>query len=147
MDIYIYIYIYYSHGKLLIVEVGVWRDVEIVGVGDVLRGIFGRALVRGDVDPHCTVWQQKLAVSEIRHARHQDLPSSPHRAHCAGARGTSGLRSHPQGPGHGLRQTMFLHPGHRKFDDQNRHRASLHRISPHRRKMALHPYKLKCECG
>jgi len=55
---------------LLVVEVGVWRDVEIVGVGDVLRGIFGRALVRGDVDPHCTVWQQKLAVSEIRHARH-----------------------------------------------------------------------------
>jgi hypothetical protein len=24
---------------LLIVEVGVWRDVEVVGVGDVLRGL------------------------------------------------------------------------------------------------------------
>jgi hypothetical protein len=33
---------------------GVWRDVEIVGVGDVLRGLFGRVLVRGDVDPHCS---------------------------------------------------------------------------------------------
>jgi len=30
---------------LLVVEVGVWRDVEIVGVGDVLRGLFARALV------------------------------------------------------------------------------------------------------
>ena len=38
---------------LLVVEVGVWRDVEIVGVGDALRGLFSRALVWGDVDPHC----------------------------------------------------------------------------------------------
>jgi hypothetical protein len=29
-------------------EVGVWRDVKVVGVGDVVR-----ALVWGDVDPHC----------------------------------------------------------------------------------------------
>jgi hypothetical protein len=38
---------------LVIVEVGVWRDVKVVGVGDVVRGIFARALVRCDVDPHC----------------------------------------------------------------------------------------------
>ncbi len=37
---------------LLIVELGVWRDVEVVGVGDVVRGRFARTLVRGDVDPH-----------------------------------------------------------------------------------------------
>jgi hypothetical protein len=37
---------------LLIVEVGVCWDVEIVGVGDVLRGLFARALVWGDVDLH-----------------------------------------------------------------------------------------------
>jgi hypothetical protein len=36
------------------VEVGVWRDVKVVGVGDVARGFFARALVRGDVDPHCS---------------------------------------------------------------------------------------------
>jgi hypothetical protein len=39
---------------LLIVEVGVWRDVKVVGVGDVVRGLFARALVWGDVDPHCS---------------------------------------------------------------------------------------------
>ena len=39
---------------LLIVEVGVWRDVKVVGVGDVVRGRFARTLVRGDVDPHCS---------------------------------------------------------------------------------------------
>ena len=33
---------------LLIVEVGVWRDVKVV------RGLFARALVWGDVDPHCS---------------------------------------------------------------------------------------------
>jgi hypothetical protein len=27
--------------------------VKVVGVGDVVRGLFARALVRGDVDPHC----------------------------------------------------------------------------------------------
>ncbi len=32
-----------------------WRDVEIVGVRDVLRGLFARALVWGDVDPHSGV--------------------------------------------------------------------------------------------
>jgi hypothetical protein len=37
---------------LLIMEVRVWRDVEVVMVGDVVRGIFARALVWGDVDPH-----------------------------------------------------------------------------------------------
>jgi hypothetical protein len=37
---------------LLIVEVGVWRNVEELGIGDVLRGLFARALVWGDVDPH-----------------------------------------------------------------------------------------------
>ncbi len=35
---------------LLIAEVGVWRDVEEEGVGDVLRGLSARALVWGD--PH-----------------------------------------------------------------------------------------------
>ena len=35
-------------------EVGVWRSVKVVGVGDVVRGLFARALVRGDVDPHCS---------------------------------------------------------------------------------------------
>jgi len=39
---------------LLIVEVGLWRDVKMVGVGDVVRGLFARELVRGDVDPHCS---------------------------------------------------------------------------------------------
>ena len=35
---------------LLIMEVGVWRDVEVVVVGDVVaRGHFARALVWGDV--------------------------------------------------------------------------------------------------
>jgi hypothetical protein len=37
---------------LLIMEVGVWRDVEVVVVGDVVRRLFARALVWGDVDPH-----------------------------------------------------------------------------------------------
>ena len=31
-----------------------WRDVKVVGVGNVARGVFSRALVRGDVDPHCS---------------------------------------------------------------------------------------------
>jgi len=31
----------------------VWRDVEVVGVRDVLRGLFARKLAWGDVDPHC----------------------------------------------------------------------------------------------
>ena len=36
---------------LLIVEVGVWRDcVEVVGVGDVVRGLFAREL------PGATTW-------------------------------------------------------------------------------------------
>jgi hypothetical protein len=30
---------------LLIMEVGVWKDVEVVGIGDVVRGLFARALV------------------------------------------------------------------------------------------------------
>jgi hypothetical protein len=34
------------------VEVGVWRDVKVVG--DVVRVFFARALVRGDVDPRCS---------------------------------------------------------------------------------------------
>jgi hypothetical protein len=40
---------------LLIVEVGVWRleGCESGGVGDVVRGLFAKALVRVDVDPHC----------------------------------------------------------------------------------------------
>ena len=29
-----------------------WRDVEVVVVGDVVRRLFARALVWGDVDPH-----------------------------------------------------------------------------------------------
>ena len=37
---------------LLIVEVGVWRAVEVVGVGDVVSGLFARVLVWDDVDPH-----------------------------------------------------------------------------------------------
>jgi hypothetical protein len=36
---------------LLIMEVGVWRDVEVVVVGNVVRGLFARALVWGDVKP------------------------------------------------------------------------------------------------
>jgi hypothetical protein len=32
----------------------VWRDVKVVGVGDVVMGFFARALVRGDVDAHCS---------------------------------------------------------------------------------------------
>ena len=36
---------------LLIAEVGAWRDVEVVGVGDVLRGLSARALLWGYVDP------------------------------------------------------------------------------------------------
>ena len=31
-----------------------WRDVKVVGVGNVVRVFFARALVRGDVDPHCS---------------------------------------------------------------------------------------------
>ena len=30
---------------LLIMEVGVWKDVEVVGIGDVVMGLFARALV------------------------------------------------------------------------------------------------------
>jgi hypothetical protein len=37
---------------LLIMDVGVWRDVEVLMVGDVVRGLFAGALVWGDVDPH-----------------------------------------------------------------------------------------------
>ena len=37
---------------LLVVEVGVWRDVEVVGVGDVVSEFFAWAFVWGDVDPH-----------------------------------------------------------------------------------------------
>jgi hypothetical protein len=33
-------------------EVGVWRDEEVVVVGDVVRVFFARARVLGDVDPH-----------------------------------------------------------------------------------------------
>ena len=37
---------------LLIVEVVMWRDVKMVEVRDVISGLFARALVWGDVDPH-----------------------------------------------------------------------------------------------
>ena len=37
---------------MLVVEVGVWRDVEVVGVGDVVSEFFAWAFVWGDVDPH-----------------------------------------------------------------------------------------------
>jgi hypothetical protein len=36
----------------LIAEEGVRRDVEVAGVGDVLRGLSARALLRGNFDPH-----------------------------------------------------------------------------------------------
>ena len=36
----------------LVVEEGVWRDVEEVNVGDVVRGLSEWAFVCGDVDPH-----------------------------------------------------------------------------------------------
>ena len=36
----------------LVVEEGVWRDVEEVNVGDVVRGFFEWAFVWGDVEPH-----------------------------------------------------------------------------------------------
>ena len=39
---------------LLIVEVVMWRDVKMVEVRDVISGLFARALVWGDVDPHCS---------------------------------------------------------------------------------------------
>jgi hypothetical protein len=56
---------------LLIIEVGVWRDVKVVGVGDVVRELFARALVRGDVNPHCGGMSAReadggAAVIEIR---------------------------------------------------------------------------------
>ena len=38
--------------SVTVVEVGVRRDVEVVGIGNLLRGLFARALVWGDVDPH-----------------------------------------------------------------------------------------------
>ena len=31
-----------------------WRDVKVVGVGDVVRGLFARVFVWGDVGPHCS---------------------------------------------------------------------------------------------
>jgi hypothetical protein len=37
---------------LLVLKVGVWRDVEVMVVGDVLIVFFARAVVWGDVDPH-----------------------------------------------------------------------------------------------
>ena len=37
---------------LLVVEVCVWRDVKVVGVGNVVSLFFARAFVWGDVDPH-----------------------------------------------------------------------------------------------
>ncbi len=37
---------------LLLMEVGEWREVKVVGVGDVVRGLFAVALVWGDVDSH-----------------------------------------------------------------------------------------------
>ncbi len=33
-------------------EEGVWRDVEEVNVGDVVRGVFEWAFVWGEFDPH-----------------------------------------------------------------------------------------------
>ena len=36
----------------LVVDEGVWRDVEEVNVGDVVRGFSEWAFVWGDVDPH-----------------------------------------------------------------------------------------------
>jgi hypothetical protein len=37
---------------LLIMQVGVWRDVEVVVVGNVVRELFAKALVWGDCDIH-----------------------------------------------------------------------------------------------
>ena len=37
---------------MLLVMVGEWREVEVVGVGDLVRGLFAGELVWGDVDPH-----------------------------------------------------------------------------------------------
>ena len=37
---------------LLVVEVCVWRDVKVVGVGNVASLFSARAFVWGDVDPH-----------------------------------------------------------------------------------------------
>ena len=39
---------------VLFVKRQVGREVEVVVVGDVVKGLFARALVRGDVDPHCS---------------------------------------------------------------------------------------------
>ena len=38
---------------LLVVEVCVWREVKVVGVGNVASLFIARAFVWGDVDPHC----------------------------------------------------------------------------------------------
>jgi hypothetical protein len=48
---------------LLIVEVGVWRDVKVVGVGDVVRGLFARALVWDDVNSHCGAWTHARPIA------------------------------------------------------------------------------------
>jgi hypothetical protein len=37
---------------LLVIDVGLWRNVKVVMVGDVVRGLFARVFVWGDVDPH-----------------------------------------------------------------------------------------------
>jgi hypothetical protein len=37
---------------LQIMEVGVWRDVDVAEVGDVVRGLFAKELVWGDFDPY-----------------------------------------------------------------------------------------------
>jgi hypothetical protein len=69
----------------------VWREVEKVGVGDVLRGRSSKALVWGDIDPHhnrspgcqrlfyfffvamktCfqVPWQQKKEIEEMQETR------------------------------------------------------------------------------
>ena len=37
---------------LLVLKVGVWRDVEVVGVGDVVKGLLRGRLCVGKCDPH-----------------------------------------------------------------------------------------------
>ena len=45
---------------LLVVEVCVWRDVEVIVVGDVLSVFVARAFLWGDVDPQLDVNEHLL---------------------------------------------------------------------------------------
>jgi hypothetical protein len=46
------------------VEVGVRRDVKVVGVGDVVRALFARALVRGGSILIAVAWAHARPMAE-----------------------------------------------------------------------------------